>query len=165
MNRLGRVLFVVLCVIAFALLVVTVLVFAGIGVEDKSSTPSSVRKNSGGGRIAYAPTTTALPSTTTPARTRTPESVPPGTTPQAAPVTLVVTASRGDCWREVRHGSETGPVRYAATLPLGQTVRFLGSRFWVRFGGGSNVDVRLAGRPVQVPPGTVALVLSRPAAD
>jgi hypothetical protein len=75
---------------------------------------------------------------------------------------LVVTASRGDCWLEVRRGSETGPVRYAATLPLGETVRFQGARFWVRFGGAGNVDVLFGGKPVSVPSGTVALVLSRP---
>jgi hypothetical protein len=37
-----------------------------------------------------------------------------------------------------------------------------GPRFWVRFGGASNVDVLFGGKPVSVPSGTVALVLSRP---
>jgi hypothetical protein len=36
-NRLERVVFVVLCVVAVALLVLTVLVLAGVGVKDKSS--------------------------------------------------------------------------------------------------------------------------------
>ena len=38
-----------------------------------------------------------------------------------------------------------------------------GSAILVRFGGASNVDVLFAGEPVQVPSGTVAVVLSRPA--
>jgi RodZ C-terminal domain len=155
----GRVLFVVLCIIALALLVVTVLVVAGVGVKDKSSPPPSTRERSGGGTIAYAPTLEKQ-STTTPAAATTSTSQP--APPNASPVVLVVTASRGDCWLEVRRGSETGLVRYAATLPLGQTVRFQGSRFWVRFGGASNVDVLFGGKPVAVPSGTVALVLSRP---
>lgn len=166
MKDPGRVLFVVLCIVAFALLVVTVLVFAGVGVKDKSSPPPSARKQSvGGGTVAYAPTTTARVETqstpTTPARTTT-QPTAPQPPPHASPVVLVVTASRGDCWLEVRRGSETGPVRYAATLPLGQTVHFQGSRFWVRFGGAGNVDVLFGGKLVSVPSGTVALVLSRP---
>jgi hypothetical protein len=161
----GRVFFVLLCVVALALLVLTALVFAGVGVKDKSSPPPSARKRSvGGGTVAYAPTTTArLKTQSTPtalARTTAQPTTPQP--PHASPVVLVVTASRGDCWLEVRRGSETGPVRYAATLPLGQTVRFQGSRFWVRFGGASNVDVLFGGKLVSVPSGTVALVLSRP---
>jgi hypothetical protein len=154
-NRLGRVAFVLLCLVAFALLVVAVLVFAGIGVKDKSDagTPSASDR-SGGGTIAYAPTTTATPAAI---------SDPPASVARhATPAVLVVTAARGDCWLEVHRGSQTGAVRYAATLPLGQTIRFQGSRFWVRFGGAANVDVRFGGRPVAVPSGTVALVLSRP---
>ena len=166
-NRLGRVLFVLLCVVAFALLVLAVLVFAGIGVKDKSDTTPSARDRVGGGRIAYAPTTTALPTTTpdpptTPTSTETSQPAPPHVARRATPAVLVVTASRGDCWVEVRRDSETGAVRYAATLPLGQTVRFQGPRFWVRFGGASNVDVRFGGRPLAVPSGTVTLLLSRP---
>lgn len=161
MNRLGRVVFVLLCIVALALLILAVLVFAGIGVNDKSSSPSTARKGPGGETVAYAPTTTAPPKTQSPPSKKT-TTAPSQPAPQASAVVLVVTASRGDCWLEVRRGSETGPVRYAATLPLGETVRFQGARFWVRFGGASNVDVLFGGKPVSVPSGTVALVLSRP---
>jgi hypothetical protein len=58
-NRLGRVVFVVLCIVALALLILTVLVFAGIGVKDKSSPPPTARKGPGGETVAYAPPTTA----------------------------------------------------------------------------------------------------------
>jgi hypothetical protein len=78
-NRLGRVVFVVLCIVAVALLILAVLVFGGIGVKDKSSSPS-VRKGTGGETVTYAPTTTAPPKTPSP--------------PQVSPVVLVVTASR-----------------------------------------------------------------------
>jgi hypothetical protein len=152
-NRLGRVAFVLLCVVAFALLVVAVLVFAGVGVNDKSDAATPSARGSGGGKIAYAPTTTGIPATTAP---------PPPVARHATPAVLVVTAARGDCWLEVHRGSQTGAVRFAATLPLGQTIRFEGSRFWVRFGGAANVDVRFDGKPVLLPSGTVALVLARP---
>jgi hypothetical protein len=58
-NRLGRVVFVLLCIVALALLILTVLVFAGIGVKDKSSPPPTARNGPGGETVAYAPPTTA----------------------------------------------------------------------------------------------------------
>jgi hypothetical protein len=77
---------------------------------------------------------------------------------QAAPVTTI-TATRGDCWVEVRAGSSSGIVLYAATLATGDTLRFSRNRLWLRLGAASNVDVILDGRPATIPPGTVELLL------
>jgi cytoskeletal protein RodZ len=66
-----------------------------------------------------------------------------------APSTLVVHAARGDCWVEVRIGSENGKVVAERTLAEGGTLRFgLGQKLWVRLGAPSNVDVTVRGKPV-----------------
>jgi uncharacterized protein DUF4115 len=80
--------------------------------------------------------------------------------PQPVTVTtLTITATRGDCWVEVRAGSSSGTVLYAATLSTGDTLRFRRNRLWLRLGAASNVDVVLDGRPETIPPGTVELLL------
>jgi len=125
-NRLERIAFVLLCIVAGALLVVTALVFGGVIAEDPAAAVKPKQ-------------------------------------PAAMQTALVVTASRGECRLEVRRGSPTGPVRYSATLAAGQSVRLPGSRFWIRFGAASNVDVTIGGKPVDLPSGTVDLVVSGPA--
>jgi hypothetical protein len=72
---------------------------------------------------------------------------------------LALSATRGDCWVEVRAGSATGDVFYAGTLLSGKTIRFHRKKLWLRLGAASNVDVVVNGRPSTVPPGTVELVL------
>ncbi|HEX7254751.1 MAG TPA: DUF4115 domain-containing protein [Gaiellaceae bacterium] len=74
-------------------------------------------------------------------------------------VTLVLTASRGDCWVEVRAGSSTGEMLYAGTLASGSSLRFNRPRLWLRLGASSNVDLEINGRPSTVPHGTVELLL------
>ena len=74
-------------------------------------------------------------------------------------VSLVLTASRGDCWVEVRAGSSAGDTLYAGTLASGSSLRFNRPRIWLRLGAASNVDVQVNGRPSTVPHGTVELLL------
>lgn len=76
-----------------------------------------------------------------------------------AGVSLVLTASRGDCWVEARAGSSTGDTLYAGTLTSGSSLRFNRPRIWLRLGAASNVDVQVNGRPSTVPHGTVELLL------
>ncbi|HEY6018292.1 MAG TPA: RodZ domain-containing protein [Gaiellaceae bacterium] len=65
----------------------------------------------------------------------------------AGPATLVVRASRGDCWVAVRVGSSSGPVLYERVLAQGGTLRFgLGKKLWVRLGAPWNADVTLRGK-------------------
>jgi transcriptional regulator with XRE-family HTH domain len=80
-----------------------------------------------------------------------------------APRVLVLIASRGDCWLEVRMGSATGTSLYMATLPQGGVLRFgLGSPLWIRVGAPRNLDAIVAGRDVtgQLPASPADLVAS-----
>jgi hypothetical protein len=96
--------------------------------------------------VAMPQVRVALPSLThTPARER----------------TLVLRASRGDCWVIVRAGSAGGPVLYENTLARGRTLRVpLHTPLWVRFGAGRNVDAWIGRRTLRsVPPGTGNVLL------
>ncbi len=75
-------------------------------------------------------------------------------------VTVVVTATRGDCWVAARAGSESGRVLEERVLLQGESVRLRASRVWLSLGASSNVDVLVDQRPREVPAGTVALVLA-----
>ena len=63
---------------------------------------------------------------------------------------LEITATRGDCWLDVRVGSATGPQIFTGTLEHGETRSFVRRRLWVSFGAPSNVELRLNGRPTSV---------------
>lgn len=65
----------------------------------------------------------------------------------SGPATLVVRASRGNCWVAVRVGSASGPVLYERVLGQGGTLRFgLQQKLWVRLGAPWNADVTLRGK-------------------
>ena len=64
---------------------------------------------------------------------------------------LVLRASRGDCWLEVRAGSSTGTLLYQGTLEQGQTQRFARKRIWMVVGAGGNLDATLNGKAVELP--------------
>ncbi|MGZ4354581.1 MAG: helix-turn-helix domain-containing protein [Gaiellaceae bacterium] len=65
----------------------------------------------------------------------------------SGPATLVVRASRGNCWVAVRVGSSSGPVLYERVLAQGGTLRFgLRKKLWVRLGAPWNADVTLRGK-------------------
>jgi hypothetical protein len=75
-------------------------------------------------------------------------------------VTVVVRATRGDCWLSARAGSEAGPVLEERILQQGESVRLRATRVWLSLGAASNVDVLVDQEPRPVPAGTVALVLA-----
>lgn len=79
--------------------------------------------------------------------------------PKQSGATLILAATRGDCWVEVRSGSPTGETLHSGTLPAGRTLRFNRPRLWLRLGAASNVDIMVNGRPSAVPPGTVELTV------
>jgi hypothetical protein len=166
--RLERPLFIVLAVVAGLMLAFLGLLVGGHFVEDESDL--AVRK----GPPPAGPAATTR--TTTPKRTRSTTAARPKTTTAASTTvaatspartsavsTLVVSASRGDCWLEVRRGSATGASLYAGTLLQGQSVRFRSVKFWIRFGAAANVDVTIDGDRVGVPTGTADVVLARDA--
>jgi hypothetical protein len=80
--------------------------------------------------------------------------------PAAARVELLLTASRGDSWLLVRAGSAKGGVVFQGTLAKGRTLTFSRKALWVRFGAAANLDAQLNGRPLQLPNGTVSVVIT-----
>ena len=75
-------------------------------------------------------------------------------------VTVVVRATRGDCWLSARAGSETGRVLDERLLVQGESVRLRARRVWLSLGASSNVDVLVDQELRPVPSGTVAIVLA-----
>jgi hypothetical protein len=78
--------------------------------------------------------------------------------PTARRVTVVVSASRGDCWILARAGSETGRTLEERVLPEGESLRLRAPRIWLSFGASGNVDVTVNGKPREIVSGTVAVV-------
>lgn len=143
--------YVVLGAAALALVVLNVLAWTGRFVEDTEPEPAPQ------GQAA-----SERPPRPSPQYQPEPQSIdrPRARRPQPVTVTtLTITATRGDCWVEVRSGSSSGTVLYAATLASGDTLRFRRNRLWLRLGAASNVDVVLDGEPATIPPGTVELLL------
>jgi cytoskeleton protein RodZ len=68
---------------------------------------------------------------------------------------LVISATRGPCWLQVRRGGALGPVLFEGTLERGTSRRFL-PRVWVRLGAPANVSIHrgthvVRGLPVTTP--------------
>jgi cytoskeleton protein RodZ len=76
---------------------------------------------------------------------------------------LYLRASHGNCWMEIRNGSQNGAPRYTGTLELGQAKLFVARRLWIRFGNAANLSAVLNGRLVTIPgDGTPVNVLITP---
>ena len=74
---------------------------------------------------------------------------------------LVLRASRGECWVEVRRRGPTGELVFSGTMFEGDTERFVGKRLWVSFGAAQNVDAKLNGKAVDsLPDGQRAVVVT-----
>jgi RodZ C-terminal domain len=84
---------------------------------------------------------------------------PAKTTSSSSLATVVVTASRGDCWISARLGSETGRVLDERILAQGESVTLRGARVWLSIGAAANVDVTVNGQDREIQSGTVAVVL------
>ena len=93
-----------------------------------------------------SPTKTA---TTTPIKTTTPPAL----------ATVIVKATRGDCWISARLDSETGKVLEERLLAQGESVTLRGARVWMSIGAAANVDVTVNGQDREIQSGTVAVVL------
>jgi len=66
--------------------------------------------------------------------------------PRSIHVTL--TAARSDSWVQIRRNNSTGRVLYDGVVSEGRSIRFVGPRFWARFGALGNFDLTVDGRPV-----------------
>lgn len=135
-----------LVVLVLALLVLNVLAFSGALVDEETATPQN-----------RAPAQPAPPPAESDLARRRPERT--RTTPGPSGPTLILSATRGDCWVEVRAGSAAGEALYAGTLATGRTLRFNRPKLWLRLGAASNVDIVVNGRQSSVPPGTVELTV------
>ena len=65
---------------------------------------------------------------------------------------VVVRATRGDSWIEVRRSSPVGPIEYQGTLYKGTSQLFTRRHLWMTLGRPSNLVVKLNGRRAQLPP-------------
>ena len=64
---------------------------------------------------------------------------------------LLVRASAGDCWLEIRAGSVAGDLLYQGTLEQGQSLRFARKRLWMVVGAGANLDAAVNGKTIELP--------------
>jgi len=92
-------------------------------------------------------TSPAGQSTTPPPTSTTVTTTPPG----AGPAPLVLGASGGDVWLDVRAGSATGKVLFQSTLAQGRHLRFARRRLWVRVGAPWNLTLAAAGKRLTMP--------------
>lgn len=146
--------------VTIALLLSFLLVLAGaIPVESTDSaagTEETRSRQAGAVAEEPAPATTA----TTSARPSQATTQQNGTVPTPQLATVVITASRGDCWILARLDSETGRLLDERVLVQGESVRLRGRRVWLSVGASGNVDVTVNGKPRQLPSGTIEVVLS-----
>jgi hypothetical protein len=72
-----------------------------------------------------------------------------------------LTASRGDCWLEVRKDGVHGKSVYLGTLVKGKTFEVSAKSLWVRLGAPQNVDVSVNGKAASLPGGTQDVIVTR----
>lgn len=120
--------------------------------EDEDET---TREPTGSEPTEEEPATTETETVATETAATTTEARPP------PPPRLVLTAARGECYLSVRRGSVAGEVLYDAILPEGGSIDFTGPRIWIRIGASTNLDATLDGEALDLPPGTVDVVVTR----
>jgi Domain of unknown function (DUF4115) len=152
-HKLSDILFWLIAGASAALLVTLLLLIAGVipvgpATRSEDSSPDSLA-------LPQAPSTPAATSVsvqrTTPTGRRTPSA--------AEPANVVLTAVRGDSWFSARVGSESGRVLAERVLAQGESVRLQATRIWLSIGAAGNVEVTVDGKPAELAPGTVSVVL------
>jgi hypothetical protein len=132
---------------------------------DVALTPTTVTTAAGRAPAApVAPATKVAPPATATSPTTETDTLPSAatTTPTketitqttSAPVTLTLTAARGDSWIEVRDGSDAGTILYAGVLTNGTAKAFQAAKLYVRFGEAGNIDASVGGQNQRLKPGT-----------
>jgi cytoskeletal protein RodZ len=157
-KRIG---FSALVAVVVALVALNILVWQGFLIT---------KGESGRGAKSPATTTTAkratpppAPTTSTATTTQTvPTAQPPPPPPPAIGIsTIVLTATRGDCWVVARSDSAQGPVLYQALLRKNTSTRLKAKRLWLSLGAAGNLDILVDGKPAAVPAGTVAFLVPK----
>ena len=150
-RRIEQALFWLLLATAVALFGFFIAVLAGMIPVDEPFSDSTEP-------VAAAPMTRPSTDVTT-------EQLPVAARPKPKVVakvvaTVVVTASRGDCWISARLGSETGPLLEERLLRQGESVTLTGARIWLSAGAAANLDLTVNGAARELEPGTIAVLLS-----
>jgi hypothetical protein len=162
-KRAPDILFWFVLAVSAAVLAGLLLVVGGlVPVDDPSDRSADLAETTSTPAPAPAPRTTA--SAETQKRTAAPPTTPTVTTSAKPPraTLVVVTASRGDSWFSARLGSESGRVLDERVLAQGESVSLKGERIWLTVGAAGNVDLTVNGKPREIQPGTIELVLQRP---
>jgi cytoskeleton protein RodZ len=76
-------------------------------------------------------------------------------------VHLVVGATQGNSWMEVRMTSSAGQLLYSGTLEVGQHKSFVGRSLQLALRAPQNVTVRVDGNRVELPAGTTFVITAR----
>jgi len=168
-KRAPDILFWLVLALSAVVLAGLLLVLGGIvPVDDPTDRAADVSESAPApARAPVARTTlnteTRRPTTTRPAPAAATTTATTSTTKKAPSATVVVvTASRGDSWFSARLGSESGRVLDERVLAQGESVQLRGKRIWLAVGAAGNVDLTVNGKPREIQPGTVELVLPRP---
>ena len=155
-QRLSHILFWVVAGLSAVLLVFLALVVGGAIPIDSASAPATSPE-----AIVEPPPTESTVSSPTTAERATTATAPAATTQKAvAPIVVVLTAVRGASWFSARVGSENGKVLDERVLAQGESVRLQAPRIWLSVGAAGNVEVTVDGKPRELAPGTVSLVLT-----
>ncbi len=152
-------------VLSFAILLVGALVAVGIwqlssadGASQASASPGPAPAPESAAPVPEAETTPEEAAVT---ETPVVEADGPAPVEVVEKAALVIEATRGDCWLQVRAGSANGRLLYDGFLYQGDQERFSARRLWVRFGNPANVTATLGGQPVDdLPAGTGDVVVT-----
>jgi cytoskeletal protein RodZ len=182
--RAADVLFWLLAALTLVFLVGFLLVLSGgIAIESAAQATEPTEATAAETETTAAETETTAAETETTAKTETTETSPetettatetepvettaapatPGTTtptPATARLaTVVLTATRGDCWFQARDGSARGEVLDERVLSQGESISLKGKSVWLAVGAAGNLDVTVNGKPRALSPGTISVVL------
>ena len=61
---------------------------------------------------------------------------------------VILTAARSDSWVQIRRNNSSGTVLFDGVVSEGRSIRFVGRRFWARFGALGNFELTVDGQPV-----------------
>jgi uncharacterized protein DUF4115 len=159
-SRSERIVFSAGVAAILALLLALIPAYRSYQNSESSESSSITSRSAVGVEAAYraAEASRSPRRTATPARA-TPRTILPATAEPKA-VRLSLSASRGDCWLEIRERSATGKVLFAGTMEQGKSFKFAASRIWILFGAPENVDLILNGKRAAIPSGTLDVLVT-----
>ena len=158
-------LFWVLATLALALFAFFLLVLAGVigAAEPSTGSTETARRTEPAQTAPTAPFTPPQaepePQPTTTTNTKTTTVAPPRKPKPVQLATIVLTASRGDCWFQARAGSATGRVLDERVLSRGESISIKGESIWLTVGAAGNLDVTVDGKSQVLSSGTISVVL------